>query len=280
MRSLATPAAVPHTTSVIINFSAHHAPARRLRGPLTVKPSTALRALCTAALAGTLAACHTPLTQHAAANDKPASSPARQALDRLPVHQAGTQSGYDRIDKFGTAWLDTTSAPGARNSCDTRNDVLFRDLSQVRFRDGSTCIVASGTLLKDPYTGRRIDFVRGRGSSGSLDIDHLVALGDSWRTGARALSQADREALANDPLNLAVVSASANRQKGDQDASTWLPAATGWRCTYVARQIAVKKKYHLWVTPSERTAMARVLGACPAQPLPGENDPGVALKKK
>ncbi|MET8770932.1 HNH endonuclease family protein [Streptomyces sp. NPDC004658] len=245
-----------------------------------MKLSAALRALCTAALAAALAACHAPLTQHAAANDKPASSPARAALDSLPVHQAGTLSGYDRIDKFGTAWLDTTSAPGARNGCDTRDDVLFRDLSQVRFRDGSTCVVASGSLLKDPYTGRRIEFVRGRGSSGSLDIDHLVALGDAWVTGGRALSQADREALANDPLNLAAVSASANRQKGDQDASTWLPSATGWRCTYVARQIAVKKKYHLWVTPPERTAMARVMDACPSQPLPTENDPGVVLKKK
>ncbi|MFF6829044.1 DUF1524 domain-containing protein [Streptomyces longwoodensis] len=157
--------------------------------------------------------------------------------------------------------------------------MLIRDLSQVRFRDGSTCVVASGTLLKDPYTGRRIDFVRGRGSSGSLDIDHLVALGDAWQTGARSLSQAEREALANDPLNLAAVSASANRHKGDQDASTWLPTATGWRCTYVARQIAVKKKYRLWVTPPERTAMTRVLGTCPSQPLPTENDPGVALKQ-
>ncbi|MFF6829799.1 hypothetical protein [Streptomyces longwoodensis] len=96
-----------------------------------MKPSAALRALCTAALAATLAACHTPLTQHAAADDKPTSSPARAALDSLPVHQAATHSGYDRIDKFGAAWLDTTSAPGARNACDTRIISMLRRVTDA-----------------------------------------------------------------------------------------------------------------------------------------------------
>jgi hypothetical protein len=248
----------------------------------TVKLSAVLPALCIALLAGTVTACTVPLAQSAAADDnaKAPAGTARAALQRLPVDQAGSQSGYDRVGKFGRAWLDTTSAPGSHNSCDTRDDVLFRDLSQVRFRGTSACVVASGTLVHDPYTGRRIDFARGRGTSGVLDIDHLVALSDAWRTGARTLSQEDREALANDPINLAAASSSANRQKGDQDASTWLPANTGWRCTYIARQIAVKAKYRLWVTLPEKKAMSRVLATCPAQPLPTETSAGVALKPK
>ena len=72
-----------------------------------------------------------------------------------------------------------------------------------------------------------------------------------------------RVALANDPLNLLSVDAGANRQKGDGDAATWLPANKRFRCKYVARQVAVKQRYHAWVTQAEHDAIARVLATCP-----------------
>jgi Excalibur calcium-binding domain/Protein of unknown function (DUF1524) len=125
--------------------------------------------------------------------------------------------------------------------------------------------VASGSLA-DPYTATTIAFVRGDGTS--VDIDHVVALGDAWQTGAFAWDVAKRTALANDPLNLLAVDYSANRQKGDADAASWLPPSTGYRCAYVARQVAVKASYGLWVTQPEHDAMARVLQTCPGEPVP------------
>jgi len=79
---------------------------------------------------------------------------------------------------------------------------------------------------------------------------------------------AARTNFANDPLNLLAVSGTANQQKGDSDAASWLPPNRAFRCTYVAIQVAVKIKYRLWVTQAEHDAIARVLAACPTQPLP------------
>ncbi|MDQ1129988.1 HNH endonuclease family protein [Microbacterium sp. SORGH_AS_0888] len=185
---------------------------------------------------------------------------ALSALGALEIKGRAPQTGYERAE-FGERWRDLD-----RNGCDTRNDILARDLSDV-VRSGS-CTVASGTL-HDPYTGADIAFVRGQGTSDRVQIDHVVALSDAWQTGAQRLTPARRAEFANDPLNLLAVSGAANGQKRDGDAATWLPADKGFRCAYVARQIAVKTTYLLWVTPAEHDAMARVLETCPAQPLPG-----------
>ena len=96
----------------------------------------------------------------------------------------------------------------------------------------------------------------------------MVALGNAWVSGAAGWNDPQRLLFANDPLNLLAVSASANRQKGDGDAATWLPSFSPYRCLYVARQVAVKAKYALSVTPAEKQAMQRVLATCPGQPLP------------
>ncbi|WP_199553112.1 HNH endonuclease family protein [Streptomyces sp. N35] len=207
---------------------------------------------------------------------KPGSALA--ALNALPVKGRAPKTGYVRTGKFGPAWSDSTTAPGSRNGCDTRNDILRRDLVNVTGKDGSACVVAAGTLPADPYTGKRIDFVRGRTTSMAVQIDHVVALSDAWQKGAQQISQPQREALANDPLNLIAADGPANQQKSDADAASWLPANKSYRCTYVARQIAVKTKYELWVTAAEREAMQRVLNICPAQALPGEQSAGVAVK--
>ncbi|SED22251.1 HNH endonuclease family protein [Streptomyces sp. TLI_105] len=180
------------------------------------------------------------------------------AVDTLTVKGRAPKTGYER-EKFGRAWVDVDG-----NGCGTRDDVLKRDLTGVRFTDGH-CKVASGTLTDDPYTGTTVRYVRGRSK---VDIDHVVALSDAWQKGAQTWDGETRRRFANDPLNLLAVDAATNRRKSDGDAATWLPPNRAYRCAYVARQIAVKKKYGVWVTAGERDAMKRVLDTCPQQRLP------------
>lgn len=189
---------------------------------------------------------------------RPAGDTALAQLATLTVKGRAPRTGYER-DKFGDGWSDVD-----RNGCDTRNDVLRRDLSQVALKARTHgCVVLSGVLTDDPYTGRDIRFRRG--GAVEVDIDHVVALSDAWQKGAFGWPSAKRVAFANDPLNLLAVDASANRQKGDGDAATWLPSNKGFRCEYVARQVSVKAKYGLWVTSAEQAAIERVLRTCPGQ---------------
>ncbi|MDR6969789.1 HNH endonuclease family protein [Leifsonia shinshuensis] len=185
-------------------------------------------------------------------------STALDVLAALPVKGKAPATGYQRTTDFGSAWLDVD-----RNGCDTRNDILSRDLTDT-VRKGS-CTVLSGTLA-DAYTGETIHFVRGQKTSSLVQIDHIVPLQNAWITGGQQLTQAQRVSLANDPLNLIAVDAHSNQQKSSGDAATWLPAAKGFRCEYVARQISVKATYGLWVTSAEKAAMTRVLSGCPGQP--------------
>ncbi|WP_151898257.1 HNH endonuclease family protein [Streptomyces sp. C8S0] len=187
------------------------------------------------------------------------SGSALAAVDSLTVKGRAPKTGYER-EKFGRAWADTDG-----NGCGTREDILARDAVDVAYKDRRRCKVARGVLPEDPYTGRRIAFARG---DGKVDIDHVVALSDAWQKGARQWDADKRREFANDPLNLLAVDAPANRRKGDGDTATWLPPAKGFRCAYVARQVAVKKKYGVWVTAAERDAMKRVLNTCPDEPLP------------
>ncbi|QTD98996.1 HNH endonuclease family protein [Streptomyces cyanogenus] len=189
--------------------------------------------------------------------------PALAAAGSLTVKGRAPKTGYSRA-RFGAAWADTDT-----NSCDTRDDILKRDLKQVRFT-GGTCRVSYGLLEPDPYSGKEITYRRGRSQ---VDIDHVVALSDAWQKGAKYWDPGKRIALANDPLNLLAVDASANRGKGDGDAATWLPPNKAYRCTYVAAQVAVKKKYGLWVTAAEQAAMKKVLAGCPDQKLPTGGNP-------
>lgn len=250
-----------------------HLPGRtaliRIRTLRTALPAAAL----SAALAVT--GC-TPEETGGGSGGGQASGPAGSALaaaEELTVKGRAPRTGYER-EAFGSAWADTDE-----NGCGTRDDILKRDLAGVRLRSGAGggsggsgggCKVAAGTLTKDPYTGRRVEFVRGRSK---VDIDHVVALSDAWQKGAQKWQRRKRVAFANDPLNLLAVDSSANRRKSDGDTATWLPGNKAYRCVYVARQVAVKKKYELWVTDAERDAMKRVLSRCPDERLPGGGGP-------
>ncbi|QYF89961.1 MULTISPECIES: HNH endonuclease family protein [Arthrobacter] len=183
---------------------------------------------------------------------------AASALDTLTVKGRAPRDNYDR-GAFGEAWLDVDA-----NGCDTRNDILRRDLTDPLFSAGSRCEVAAGAF-QEPYTGRVIVFRRGAASSKAVQIDHVVALGDAWQKGAQQLTARQRQHLANDPLNLIAADGPANQDKGAADAATWLPPNKAFRCHYVARQISVKVAYRLWITQAEKAAMQRVLGSCPGQ---------------
>jgi len=164
---------------------------------------------------------------------------------------------------YGQAWADVD-----RNGCDTRNDILKRDLTKVEFVDNSTCKVERGILAPDPYTATTINFQRGPDTSSAVQIDHVVALGDAWIKGAQQLTGVQRMAFANDPLNLQATDGPTDVKKGESDAAAWLPPNKSYRCEYVARQIAVKATYDLWVTQTEHDAMAAVLKDCSGQLVP------------
>jgi len=188
-------------------------------------------------------------------------------LRTLAVKGRAPKTGYAR-SQFGQAWTDAVNVDGGHNGCDTRNDILRRDLSSATTKPSTHgCVVLSGSL-RDPHSGRTLAFRRGGSTSSLVQIDHVVALSDAWQTGAGAWPAARRTTFANDPLNLLAVQGSLNSAKGDGDAATWLMPNTAFRCPYVARQVAVKARYGLWLTPAERDAMSRVLAGCPAQPLP------------
>ena len=182
---------------------------------------------------------------------------AAEVLATLPVKGRAPKTGYDR-DEFGQRWLDVD-----RNGCDTRNDILARDLTDIT-RSGP-CTVVTG-ILADPFTGATIPFVRGQDTSALVQIDHVVSLSDAWQKGAQQLTPDQRASFANDPLNLLAVDGSSNAQKGDGDAASWLPKNRDFRCAYVARQVSVKAAYRLWVTQAEHDAIAKVLASCPNEP--------------
>lgn len=185
---------------------------------------------------------------------------ASDVLATLEVKGRAPKTGYSRA-RFGEGWAEI-------NGCDARNLILQRDLAEVQILpDG--CKVESGKFL-DPYSAKSIFFKRGDSTSADVQIDHIVSLSDAWQKGAQQLSQEEREKLANDSLELLAVDGPTNMKKSDGDAATWLPPNKPYRCQFVARQIAVKKKYGLWVTPAERDAMKRVLASCPDQRLPFE----------
>ena len=182
-------------------------------------------------------------------------------LNSLAVKGRAPKTGYER-SLFGDAWTDDVTVADGRNGCDTRNDILRRDLIDVVIKPGSNgCAVVSG-VLNDPYTGTSIDFVRGPGSSAQVQIDHMVALSDAWQTGAQEWDEMTRRNFANDPRNLQSTLGWINQEKGDSDAASWLPPNTSYRCTFVTRIIDVKAAYRLWVTPAEHDALARELAQC------------------
>ncbi|WP_156186630.1 HNH endonuclease family protein, partial [Cellulomonas sp. A375-1] len=200
--------------------------------------------------AADLAAGRSALAALAGPDQRPAAADGSAVPDGSGVADG---SSYER-EQFGTAWADVD-----RNGCDTRNDVLRRDLTATTI-DADGCTVLTG-VLADPYTGRRIVFARGKGSA-LVQIDHVVALAAAWSSGAASWDRRTREAFANDPANLLAVDGPANQDKGASDAAAWLPPDPGFACVYALRQIRVKAAYGLSVADDERAALDDALDTC------------------
>lgn len=193
-----------------------------------------------------------------ATNSQADTTDALTALNKLEVKGRAPKTGYTR-SQF-PHWSDPD-----RNGCDARNEILKRDLTNITYKSGTRdCKVIAGQLL-DPFSGKVITFST---TKVVIDIDHVVALSNAWQTGAAYFDKNTRLLIANDPINLLAVDAKLNRQKGDGDAATWLPPNKSFRCEYVARQVAVKAKYKLWVTEPEKVAITKILSSCAGQKLP------------
>ena len=218
-----------------------------LGGPVVLRERASARYPVTAA---DLAAGRSALAALAGPDQRPAAADGSAVPDGSRVADG---SSYER-EQFGTAWADVD-----RNGCDTRNDVLRRDLTATTI-DADGCTVLTG-VLADPYTGRRIVFARGKGSA-LVQIDHVVALAAAWSSGAASWDRRTREAFANDPANLLAVDGPANQDKGASDAAAWLPPDPGFACVYALRQIRVKAAYGLSVTDDERAALDDALDTC------------------
>lgn len=169
--------------------------------------------------------------------------------------------GYTR-DEFGQTWSDDHAGRGGHNGCDTRNDILAAQLTVVRYRARSKCVVIAGTLPADPYTGRRIEFRKAAATK--VQIDHLYALARAWDMGAARWPLQRRVDFANDQAaNLLAVDGSANASKNDAGPGDWLPLNRGYRCTYVLRYLQVARKYTLPITAADRDAAQKVTRTCP-----------------
>ena len=170
-------------------------------------------------------------------------------------------SAYDR-GAFGTAWTDASAAPGAGNGCDTRNDILARDLAVSGRVSIDSCprAVSSG-VLTSPYTGRSVVFERGR-SSAAVQIDHVVPLAYAWDMGAKDWPRERRTAFANDPANLVAVDGGSNQAKSDAEPAVWMPPLDGFRCQYAVQFVTVLGEYGLPVDEPSRTVLGAALELC------------------
>jgi hypothetical protein len=179
-------------------------------------------------------------------------SPALIAAQALEVRGRSSATSYSR-DAFGAAWIDVD-----HNGCDTRNDILARDFTSVIYSGtGAHCKVIGGTWT-DPYSNQSYTF---DSAPSGAQIDHVVALKNAWQMGADLWEKSQRITFANDPLNLRVTIASLNRSKSDSNAASWLPPYKPGRCAFIAQQVAVKAKWHLFVTEAEKVIMVQVLSS-------------------
>lgn len=174
--------------------------------------------------------------------------------------------GYDyRRSAFGDAWDDDNSAPGGRNRCDTRNDILHRDLVDKTYVSTKRCAqaIATGTL-RDPYTNETVLFQRGNQIGASVQIDHLVPLAFAWDMGARDWTEEMRKRFANDPANLLAVAGKANQDKGDLPPGEWMPPNTAFWCQYAVAFTEVLRGYRLPIDEDSARKLKNAAASCPS----------------
>jgi Protein of unknown function (DUF1524) len=174
--------------------------------------------------------------------------------------------GFDyRRAAFGDSWDDDNDAPGGRNGCDTRNDILNRDLVDKTFVVIKRCpdAVATG-VLHDPYTNATVAFTRGAQVGAAVQIDHIVPLAYAWDMGARSWTDQTRKRFANDPANLLAVDGQTNQDKGDAEPAVWMPPNRAFHCQYAMQFIEVLRGYGLPVDAPSVPALRDAAVTCPA----------------
>ena len=203
-------------------------------------------------------------TDPLAGSGAPTVAPGVDLLAGVRVVDERVRGNDYRRAAFGPAWDDLTSAPGARNGCDTRNDILNRDLVDTTAVVLKRCprAVATGTL-RDPYTNATVGFVRGNQVGASVQIDHIVPLAYAWDMGARDWPEAMRSRFANDPANLLAVAGNANQDKGDQPPGVWMPPNTAFWCQYSVAFIEVVRGYRLALDEASARQLRDAAGSCP-----------------
>lgn len=220
-------------------------------------------------LGNTASAEEQPTSSGSVSDNSPATTPtpssknvplAIDLLEQLAIKGRAPKTGYGR-DEFYSDWPKISG-------CSLRQIIIKREVGDSAVLADDNCTVTAGTFV-EPYTGQTLEFTEKSEFTKGIQIDHVVALSDAWQKGAQALSKDERYSLATDPLNLIAADSSANQQKSDGDAATWLPMNKAFRCQYVARQVSVKYKYSLWVTQAEHDAIAKILTACPTEPAVG-----------
>jgi len=202
--------------------------------------------------------------QLVARGDIPTLAPGVDALAGIPEIPVRIR-GFDyHRDAFGEAWTDDNSAPLGHNGCDTRNDILNRDLVDKTYVSIKRCpnAVATGTL-HDPYTNAVVAFTRGHKVGAAVQIDHIVPLALAWDLGARDWTQEMRVRFANDPANLLAVAGQPNQDKGDQEPAAWMPPNEAFHCQYAMQFIAVLRGYQLPVDAPSAAALRRAVRTCP-----------------
>jgi len=173
-------------------------------------------------------------------------------ISQLTVAPEGSIAGYDRA-RFGT-WTDADG-----DGCDTRAEVLLRQSRVPPQVDPFGCTVVAGEWLSS-YDGHTTD------DPAELDIDHVVALAEAWRSGAAAWDEGRRHAFANDldqPGELVAVTAGANRSKGDQDPASWRPPNRASWCDFGIGWLKTKLKWGLTADEAEVRALRDMLRDCP-----------------
>lgn len=197
--------------------------------------------------------------------DVPTVAPGTDVLGGLVIVPQRIRGHDYRRAAFGDAWDDDNSAPGGHNGCDTRDDILDRDLIDKTFVFTKRCPQAVATgVLHDPYTSATIPFTRGAQVGAAVQIDHLVPLAYAWDMGARNWPDDMRIRFANDPANLLAVDGQVNQDKGDQPPGSWMPPNHAFWCQYSMQFIAVLRGYALPVDQTSADELRKAAATCPS----------------
>lgn len=181
----------------------------------------------------------------------PVAIPTGTVVDNALTVSDVALPGYNR-DLFGPAWADVD-----HNGCNQREDTIMRDTGASRTERRGVCRAdMTGHPYIDPYTGATLT------TPSQIQIDHVVALADAWRSGAAAWTPEQRKAYANDLTVLWAVQAKANEDKSDKSPDQWLPPDPANRCEYQHRYVAIKIKYHLTITSATRRTLDTLAAMC------------------